>query len=66
MFIDGRTIGAQSVIDTDIAIIGAGAAGITLARALAGTQWRVALVESGNFDFEERKWLSTARLTRLL
>src|SRR3954469_11989704 len=53
MFIDGRTIAAQSVIETDIAIIGAGAAGITLARELAGTQWRVALVESGTFDLED-------------
>jgi choline dehydrogenase-like flavoprotein len=50
MFIDGRSIAAQSVIETDIAIIGAGAAGITLVRELAGAPWRVALIESGNFD----------------
>ncbi|HVY99411.1 MAG TPA: GMC family oxidoreductase [Dongiaceae bacterium] len=53
MFIDGRTIAAQSVIETDIAIIGAGAAGITLARELAGTHWRVALIESGSFDLDD-------------
>jgi choline dehydrogenase-like flavoprotein len=53
MFIDGRTIAAQSIIETDIAIIGAGAAGITLARAFAGTQWHVALIESGNFDLDD-------------
>jgi choline dehydrogenase-like flavoprotein len=53
MFIDGRTIAAQSVIETDIAIIGAGAAGITLARELAGTSWRVTLIESGNFDLDD-------------
>ena len=53
MFIDGRTVAAQSTIETDIAIIGAGAAGITLAREFAGTQWRVALIESGNFDLED-------------
>ncbi|HVT52713.1 MAG TPA: GMC family oxidoreductase, partial [Dongiaceae bacterium] len=53
MFIDGRTIAAQSIIETDIAIIGAGAAGITLAREFAGTQWRVALIESGNFDLDD-------------
>jgi choline dehydrogenase-like flavoprotein len=53
MYIDGRSIAARSVIETDIAIIGAGAAGITLARELTGTQWRVALIESGNFDLED-------------
>jgi len=53
MFIDGRTIAGQSAIETDVAIIGAGAAGITLARELAGTSWRVALIESGNFDLDD-------------
>jgi choline dehydrogenase-like flavoprotein len=53
MFIDGRTIAAQSVIEADIAIIGAGAAGITLAREFAGTQMKVALLESGNFDLDD-------------
>jgi len=53
MFIDGRTIAGQTVIETDIAIIGAGAAGITLARELAGTPWRVALIESGSFDLDD-------------
>jgi len=53
MFIDGRTIAGQSIIETDIAIIGAGAAGITLARELAGTHWRVALIESGSFDLDD-------------
>jgi len=53
MFIDGRTIAAQTIIETDIAIIGAGAAGITLARMLAGTPWRVALIESGGFDLDD-------------
>lgn len=53
MFIDGRTIAAQSILDTDIAVIGAGAAGITLARELAGTQFKIALIESGNFDLDD-------------
>jgi len=53
MFIDGRTIADQSIIETDIAIIGAGAAGITLARDLTGTQWRVILIESGSFDLDD-------------
>ncbi len=37
MFIDGRTLPQGTVIETDIAIIGAGAAGITLARELRDT-----------------------------
>ena len=52
MFIDGRSVPAGTIIDTDIAIIGAGAAGITLARALIGDTRRVVLVESGGLDFD--------------
>src|SRR3546814_10343743 len=39
-------------IDTDICIIGAGAAGITLAAELAGHRAKVLLVESGGFEFD--------------
>jgi choline dehydrogenase-like flavoprotein len=52
MFIDGRQVLAGTIIDTDIAIIGAGAAGITLARELIGAGPRVALIESGGFDLD--------------
>lgn len=41
-----------SRIDTDVAIIGAGAAGITLARRLAADGRDVCLLESGGLDFE--------------
>ena len=37
----------------DICIVGAGAAGITLARQYVNTQTRVCLLESGGLDFEE-------------
>lgn len=37
-------------IDADLAIIGAGAAGLTIARALAGSGIRIALIESGPFE----------------
>jgi choline dehydrogenase-like flavoprotein len=47
MLIDGRTIPADTVIDTDVCIVGAGAAGISLARALGGESCRVVLLESG-------------------
>jgi choline dehydrogenase-like flavoprotein len=47
MLIDGRTIPAHQAIDTDVCIIGAGAAGISLARSLRGQPFRVVLLESG-------------------
>ncbi|MFN4354392.1 FAD-dependent oxidoreductase [Parvibaculum sp.] len=52
MFIDGRQIEDGTIIDTDLAIIGAGAAGIAIARELAGTDISVALIESGGFEFD--------------
>ena len=42
-----------SVIDAEICVIGAGAAGITLAREFIGTDARVCIIESGGLDFEE-------------
>ncbi|HJZ47063.1 MAG TPA: GMC family oxidoreductase [Roseiflexaceae bacterium] len=47
MFIDARTIPNDQTIETDICIIGAGAAGITLARQFSGQPYRVTLLESG-------------------
>ncbi|HMM15150.1 MAG TPA: GMC family oxidoreductase [Parvibaculum sp.] len=52
MFIDGRQVPDNTVIETDIAIIGAGAAGITIARELRNTDATVTLIESGGFDFD--------------
>ena len=40
------------VIDVDLCIVGAGAAGITLARALRGSKLEIALIESGGFEFD--------------
>lgn len=50
--IDGRKIEYGIKIDADICIIGAGAAGITIAREFAGTQQRVCLIESGGLAFD--------------
>jgi len=52
MFIDGRQVPSGTILETDIAIIGAGAAGITLARAFINDQRRVMLIESGGFDLD--------------
>mgnify|MGYP003630971772 CR=1 FL=1 len=52
MFIDGRQVPEGTIIETDIAIIGAGAAGITIAREMAGRKVNVTLIESGGLDFD--------------
>jgi choline dehydrogenase-like flavoprotein len=52
MFIDGRTLPQGTVIETDIAIIGAGAAGITLARELRDGRREITLIESGGLELE--------------
>jgi choline dehydrogenase-like flavoprotein len=50
MFIDARSLADDARIDADLCIIGAGAAGITIARALAGTSIGVCLLESGGLQ----------------
>ena len=52
MFIDGRTLPQGTVIETDIAIIGAGAAGITLAREFRDGRREITLIESGGLDLD--------------
>lgn len=53
MFQDARQIPDGSLLETDLAIIGAGAAGITLARALADAPFRICLIESGGLEPED-------------
>ena len=50
MFIDSRTLAEGSRIETDVCIVGAGAAGITIARELAGKPFRICLIESGGLE----------------
>jgi choline dehydrogenase-like flavoprotein len=52
MFIDARSISKKTVINTDVCIIGAGAAGITLAREFIGQPFRVCLLESGGLEYD--------------
>lgn len=52
MLKDLRELPQNAVIEADLCIIGAGAAGITLARSLRGKGIHVCLLESGSFDFE--------------
>lgn len=52
LIVDGRTIPAKTSLETGCVIIGAGAAGITLARTLAERGIEVCLIESGGLDFD--------------
>ena len=51
-FIDARAVPAGTVLETDLAIIGGGPAGISLALALASSPLRVMLLESGGMHFD--------------
>lgn len=52
MLIDARSVASQEQLTTDVCIIGAGAAGITLARQLSGQHFQVSLLESGGLEYE--------------
>lgn len=54
MFINSRELDPGRRIETDICIIGAGAAGITIAREFIGTSTQVTLLESGGLEPEEQ------------
>lgn len=60
MLRDARTIPSGETLETDVCIIGAGPAGITVALGLEQTGLRVALIESGDTEHEP----STLELTR--
>lgn len=54
MIIDANNYGMGKVINTDICIVGAGAAGIAMAAEFANTELNVALMESGGFSVEKK------------
>jgi choline dehydrogenase-like flavoprotein len=53
MFIDFRTLPEGSRVEADLCIIGAGAAGITIAREFNGRGIQVCLLESGGIEFDD-------------
>jgi len=53
MELDARRLTDDSILDTDLCIIGAGPAGIALAREFVGLDIGVLLLESGGWDSEE-------------
>ena len=52
MLRDARTLAPGVELTADLCIVGAGAAGITLARRLSGRGLRVLVLESGSFEIE--------------
>ncbi len=54
MHIDARQLDNQSIIEGDICIIGAGAAGISIALDWINTPYKVILLEGGGFDYDDR------------
>jgi choline dehydrogenase-like flavoprotein len=54
MHLDARYLDDHSVIDGDICIIGAGAAGISIALELINTPHKVVLLEGGGFEYDDR------------
>jgi choline dehydrogenase-like flavoprotein len=52
MFVDARSLPNRTIIESEVCIVGAGAAGITIARELIDAGFRVALLESGSLTFE--------------
>jgi choline dehydrogenase-like flavoprotein len=54
MHIDARTIENNSLVEGDICIIGAGAAGISIALEWINTPYKIILLEGGGFDFDPR------------
>jgi choline dehydrogenase-like flavoprotein len=54
MHIDARNLEKENFIEGDICIIGAGAAGISIALEFLNTPFKVVLLEGGGFEYEER------------
>ena len=53
-FIDANDVTPATAIETDVCVVGSGAAGMTVAAELDGTRQAVCLVESGSFGPDER------------
>jgi choline dehydrogenase-like flavoprotein len=52
MIVDARSVPPGTIIETEVCIVGAGAAGITLAREFIDASFRVVLLESGGMEFD--------------
>jgi choline dehydrogenase-like flavoprotein len=53
MFVDAHEVPEGTILDTDVCIIGAGAAGITLAREFIDAPFRASVLESGGLEYDD-------------
>ncbi|MCP4415631.1 MAG: GMC family oxidoreductase [Chloroflexi bacterium] len=53
MIVDSRSLPEGEIINTDVCIVGAGTAGITLAREFIGADFQVCLLESGGLKADQ-------------
>jgi choline dehydrogenase-like flavoprotein len=51
LYFDSRKLKSNKIVETDICVVGAGAAGITLALEFINKSFRVCLLESGGFEY---------------
>ena len=51
MLIDSRTLALNEVVNTEVCILGAGPAGISIAKEFIGQKFRVCILESGDVEF---------------
>jgi len=54
MHIDARQLKDHSIIEGDICIVGAGAAGISMALEWVNTPYKIILLEGGGFEYDEK------------
>ncbi|MEP6514014.1 MAG: GMC family oxidoreductase [Parafilimonas sp.] len=54
MHVDARELAANTIIEGDLCIIGAGAAGISIALEWIGSPYKVILLEGGGFEYDDR------------
>jgi choline dehydrogenase-like flavoprotein len=52
VFIDAHSVPQGAIVEADVCVIGAGAAGITLAHEFIGQPFRVCVLESGGFEVD--------------
>jgi choline dehydrogenase-like flavoprotein len=67
MIVDARLLEGDEIVRTDVCVVGAGPAGIALAREWVGKGFQVALVESGSLDRPSTRWqqdVATMSLSR--
>lgn len=54
MLVDGNLVVQDSVVEADVCIVGAGAAGISVASEFIGSRYKVVLLESGGFSLDDK------------